>query len=134
MKPLLILIGLALALMLYIRLAPSDPARWHVVLETPQDRDTLGSATRVLPGQAGRMNDLHRVALATPRTRLLAGGPGQGHATYVTRSLLWGFPDYTTVWTDGDALVLHGRLRFGRGDMGVNRRRIEGWIAALNAT
>ena len=36
-------------------------------------------------------------ARATPRTRVLAGSVEAGMITYVTRSRLWAFPDYTTV-------------------------------------
>ena len=134
MKIALVLLALFAGLSLYFRLAPSDLARWHVTFAQPQERDTANSATRVLAQQAQMFGQLQEIILASPRTKLLAGGASEGKATYVTRSLLWGFPDYTTVWTDGDALILHGRSRFGGGDLGVNRNRLEGWIAALNAT
>ena len=45
--------------------------------------------------------------------------------TYVTRSALWGFPDYTTAIAQpddrgGTYLILHGRARYGASDLGVN--------------
>ncbi len=78
---------------------------------------------------------LDRVARATPRTAVVAGSVAEGRITYVTRSALWAFPDYTTVAAvpvaDGASPVLLGRARFGRSDLGVNRARIEAWLAAL---
>jgi uncharacterized protein (DUF1499 family) len=59
----------------------------------------------------------------------------EGRITYMTRSLVFGFPDYTTVTTvpagDGAQVVAYGRLRFGSSDMGVNRERLESWLAQL---
>jgi uncharacterized protein (DUF1499 family) len=75
------------------------------------------------------------VALATPRTRLLAGSVATGKLTYVTRSRLFGFPDYTTVSLllpeDGGPTYLHmfARLRFGLDDLGVNGARVRDWAA-----
>ena len=66
-----------------------------------------------------------------PRTHVLAGGPDVGLTTYVTRSALWGFPDYTTIAQDGDAIVIRAHLRFGQSDMGVNAARVRSWVAAL---
>ena len=51
--------------------------------------------------------------------------------TYVTRSRVFGFPDYTTVRQAGDTLEIHGRLRFGESDMGVNAARVDGWLERL---
>ena len=55
MKGLLPIIGLVLifafvGLMAYIRLAPSDPARWHVMPDQMQDETLPGGAMRVIPG------------------------------------------------------------------------------------
>jgi uncharacterized protein (DUF1499 family) len=62
---------------------------------------------------------------------LLAGSAGEGMITFQTRSQLWGFPDHTTVAVQGDLLVIYGRLRFGKSDLGVNRARIAGWLETL---
>ena len=75
------------------------------------------------------------VALAAPRTRRIAGSPAELWATYVQRSRLFGFPDYISVRAveapGGAALAVWSRSRFGRGDMGVNRARVEDWLAQL---
>jgi len=137
-----VLLMAALALVgggLWVRLAPVDPMRWHVDPERAPDpgpggyrsaRDFAARAETVLAA-------FDRIARADARTRRIAGTPGEGRLTYESRSRFWGFPDYTTVSARpgpggrGSRLVVLGRLRFGRGDLGVNRRRIEGWIKEL---
>ena len=80
---------------------------------------------------------LQDLAISTPRTSVLAGSLAEGRITYVTRSRIWGFPDYTSVAVRpqaGDsALAILGRLRFGKSDFRVNRDRIQGWLQAIEA-
>lgn len=147
MAMILLLVLLALALLLaWVRFAPSEPGRWHVDpleaqspgeggwLVRPEGGQAVAPVWPVTPGDL--LERLDAVAMETPRTERLAGGPGSGRITYVTRSRLFGFPDYTTVAAlpaDGGAtLAILARLRFGRGDMGVNRARVEGWLAELD--
>lgn len=118
---------------LWVRLAPSDPARWHVTAGEVGNRDFAGAVIRTIPAEPGDMTRLDRIIRATPRTRVLAGSPEEGMITYITRSKIWGFPDYTTVEARTGAMMIHGRLRFGFSDMGVNRARVTDWIAALEA-
>ncbi len=77
------------------------------------------------------------IALAAPRTRVLAGSVEEGMITYVTRSRVFGFPDYTTLHVTADAqgsrATLYGRQRFGKLDFGVNSARIQGWLGAVEA-
>jgi hypothetical protein len=122
---LVVLVGAALA---YVRLAPSDAARWHEMPAEISDRDLAGGAMRRAEGDLAALD---RVIRDTPRTRVLAGSVEAGMVTYVTRSRVFGFPDYTTVRQDGDTLAIYGRLRFGQSDMGVNAARIDGWLARL---
>jgi uncharacterized protein (DUF1499 family) len=119
---------------LWVRLAPSEPARWHVSIGDGGNRDFANAAIRTIAAAPGDMSRLDRIIRATPRTTLLAGTPEEGMITYVTRSRLWGFPDYTTVEARPGQIILHGRQRFGTSDWGVNRARIEAWLAALAAT
>lgn len=136
--------GVALAV--WVRLAPVDPGRWHVDPSAAAPPGPTGwlvaEGGDARPPRLGRsaaalLADLDRIARATPRTRVIAGSVEDGRITYETRSRLWGFPDYTTVTAvageDGAAPVLLGRARFGASDLGVNRARIEGWLAALAA-
>ncbi|ESW59682.1 MAG: hypothetical protein Q27BPR15_16145 [Rhodobacter sp. CACIA14H1] len=128
---------------LYVRLAPSDPARWHVPPAPAATTDCTveqgegdARATCLLPAPpAEALAKLDAIAMATPRTTRLAGSPEEGRITWITRSALWGFADYTTAEAtpegSGTRLTLHARLRFGRGDMGVNAARLRDWLPKL---
>jgi hypothetical protein len=140
---LVIVVGLA-----YVRFAPLDPAVGNIDPLT-FERTTKGgwivrpeggdAPSPVVPGTpADVLAALDRIALATARTSLFAGSVQAGQVTYVTRSLLMGYPDFTTITVlpapDGGSLpVLVGQQRFGDGDMGVNQARIDGWLAQLTA-
>lgn len=129
----------------YVRVAPSDPARWNVDPLSVTAPDGNGWLLR--PDGGNMAGDIHacppellltaldRIATETPRTRRLAGSMAEGQITYVTRSRIVGFPDYTTVAaiaTDGGAApVIYARQRFGQEDLGVNRARVEAWVDAL---
>jgi hypothetical protein len=130
---LILVILLVVAGLAWIRLAPSDPAVWHVDPRVTADQDLSGGVRRRIDGGADQFDALHAIILATPRTELLAGSPDAGRATYVTRSRWMGFPDYTTVQANGADLELWARLRFGQSDLGVNKARVEGWLAELQA-
>lgn len=136
-----------LALMAVIRLAPSDPVTWHV---DPTDPALSAGSGAALVRTDGNLQSpvfeetpeallarLHVIADATPRTRVLAGAPEEGRVTYVTRSLIFGFPDYSSVTTvptgEGAQVVAYGRLRFGSSDLGVNSERLTGWLTELEA-
>ncbi|WP_289150208.1 DUF1499 domain-containing protein [uncultured Salipiger sp.] len=118
----------------WIRLAPSDPAVWHVDPKVTADQDLAAGVRRRIPGDESRFESLHRIILETPRTEVLAGSPGEGRVTYITRSQWMGFPDYTTVQLDETNLELFARLRFGTTDSGVNKARVESWLQQLQAT
>ena len=127
---LVILVAAVVALLVFIRVAPSDPDRWHRMPENLSDGDLDGGAMRKVEGDLAALD---RIIRDTPRTRVLAGSVSDGMITYVTRSRVFGFPDYTTVRQDGDRLEIYGRLRFGKSDLGVNAARIDGWLRQLQA-
>lgn len=127
-----------LGLMAYVRLAPSDPALWHVDLAAAGFKGPAnGSVFCVRPDNAfgpvaGDPKDLlarlDTVAMATLRTDRLAGSAAEGRITWVTRSRLMGYPDYTTAQVmPGPGLCILGRQRFGEADLGVNAARIGAW-------
>ena len=124
---LIIVVGLAA----YVRLAPSDPARWHTeVTETANTTMPYG-AVRVVPAGDGTFERLDVLMQDLPRTRVLAGSVAEGRVTYVTRSKWMGFPDYTTIERAGDELRLFARSRFGKSDMGVNIARLQTVLGQL---
>ena len=107
--------------------------------DPPEIATTPNSAAawvEALGPQRAALTRLDEIALATPRTTRLAGSPEEGRITWVTRSALWGFPDYTTaqamthdVATSG--VTLFARSRFGREDLGVNAARLRDWLSRL---
>ncbi len=145
-KFLTIAMGLiGVVLLAYIRLAPSDPARWH---EDPRlvsrpgtpnfhlirmvGGDAMPRVYQMAPGElAARVDEIARADGAT----LLAGSVRGLHMTYLSRSRLMGYPDFTSVLIepagDGAMLLAFARARFGNSDMGVNRARLERWQDAL---
>ncbi|MGR3504163.1 DUF1499 domain-containing protein [Pseudaestuariivita sp.] len=133
MRLLSILILAVLAFALYVRLAPSNPDQWHATPTQVDDTDMAGGVVRVLTAPREDFERLDGIIRATPRTEVLAGSVAEGQVTYVTRSRVWGFPDYTTVDYAQGRLRVFGRLRFGQADLGVNAARIDGWLAELRA-
>ena len=133
MKRMLILgvVGLVIALGAYIRLAPSDPADWHIAPQAETNQDLQGGVLRVVETGPEGLAALDAIARNAPRTSVLAGSVSEGRITYITRTKIIGFPDYTTAQQDGDVLRIHGRLRFGRKDFGVNKARVDGWLAHM---
>ncbi|MEM6480629.1 MAG: DUF1499 domain-containing protein [Pseudomonadota bacterium] len=115
----------------YVRLAPSDPARWHGVPNGLEEGNGAGYALRRIEAAPDTLSAIDEIARATPRTTVLAGSVEAGMITYVTRSALMGFPDYTTVARSEDDIVLYARLRFGQSDLGVNAARLDAWLKAL---
>jgi len=137
-----LLLMVALSGLVYIRLAPDDVALVHVAPPSGATPDSpvigQGSALFVAdfnadPEQMWQM--LQQVIQSTPRTKYLAGSVKEGMITFVTRSVVFGFPDYTTITVtqneQGSRVTLFGRLRYGRSDFGVNAKRLRGWIKAL---
>lgn len=139
---LIAVVGLAV----YVRTAPSDPARWHAdpltvaapgndgyYLVRPEGGSTTGPAFDMTPAALLRAFD--RVAMAQPNVSVLAGSVEEGHITYIARSRIMGFPDYISVKAVGEdraaRLAVFSRLRFGQSDLGVNRDRIERWMAEI---
>ena len=122
------IVVLAAGASLYVRLAPSDPAEWHRMPGGVTNRDLTGGALRVVGAGENGLARLDAIIRDTPRTEVLAGSVESGMVTYVTRSRVFGFPDYTTVRQAGPQLEIYGRLRFGKSDLGVNAARIDGWL------
>lgn len=126
----LILVALFVAAQAYIRLAPlpaPEPGeRWGTYPQWEGDPGGFGLTLQATPAQAAALDAAIR---ATPRTRLLGGSLAEGQLRYVTRSLVWGFPDITELTVRPEEISISGHLVFGRSDFGVNQRRIEGWLA-----
>ncbi len=131
----LIWIGVAFVVsQLWMRLAPSSVEKWHdaPIKQTVSKISGYRTTVPVRGSAAAALTVFDEIAKATPRTKVLAGRVAEGKITYITRSLFLGAPDYTTVLIErargGSQLTIYGRLRFGIGDLGVNRTRIKKWL------
>lgn len=125
------MLGIVVAGLIWMRVAPHDVARWHVPVGQADDLTGPGWAVRVIRTRPGILGGIHEAMLDMPRTVLLAGSLAENRLTYVTRSKWIGFPDYTTVEQAADTIRLYGRLRFGRSDLGVNARRLDRAVKAV---
>ncbi|MCG6902339.1 MAG: DUF1499 domain-containing protein [Rhodobacter sp.] len=138
LRLLVVLVALGVAVPAYVRLAPSDPARWHVDPSTAGDPGRTGVLRRVavFGDPATALARFDRIAQAAGAS-VLAGSVAAGHITYVARSRLIGFPDYITVQAEPGnpdcvtELVILSRLRFGWSDSGVNGARLDRWFERL---
>ncbi len=79
------------------------------------------------------------VIAAQPRVAVLERDRTGFQIDYVQRSARFRFPDIITVrfipLPDGKSTIaVYSRSVFGKSDLGVNRERIEAWIAALEAS
>ncbi|SLN09962.1 hypothetical protein PEL8287_00128 [Roseovarius litorisediminis] len=125
---LLIIVLLTVGLMVVVRMAPTEGAVWHQMPAAITNRDTTSGAMRITGAGDDGLARLDAIIRQTARTRQLAGTVEEGMITYVTRSALFGFPDYTTIRQAGPQIEIYGRLRFGYSDMGVNAARIDRWL------
>jgi uncharacterized protein (DUF1499 family) len=124
----------------YVRLAPTDPDLWHADLAADGFDPSAGQLFCITPTSrygpledpAAALANLDAIAVATPRTKRLAGSATEGRITWVTRSRFMDYPDFTTAQVmEGPGLCVYGRQRFGQGDWGVNAARIGAWMQAL---
>lgn len=143
----------ALAAYAAINLSGHDPARWHLDPATIALRGTPNEYLAAVPGTTVAAPDrpvtIHpgsprallacfdAIARARPRVAVVAGDVDSLMITYVQRSRIIGFPDYVTVKAvpletrsleAGAGLIVYSRSRYGYGDFGVNRARVEAWL------
>jgi hypothetical protein len=135
---------------LVVRSAEHDPEVWHVdpaeTTRTGKPNDALAApvgATRAEPDivlgtttkpPTALLAALDAAVRAEPRVEVVAGSVEAHRITYVQHSAIVGFPDYISVsaveTATGNGLVLWSRSRYGYSDLGVNRARLERWLAA----
>ncbi len=77
------------------------------------------------------------VASEQPNTFKAAAFPDQLQAHYVARSAVFNFPDLITVQVrpetpDTSDLIVWSRSVYGESDLGVNRKRVQAWLVALD--
>lgn len=77
------------------------------------------------------------VAASQPRVYPAANYTNQLQVHYVARSSVFNFPDLVMVQvvrtgSGSSSLVIYSRSVYGQSDLGVNRKRLDTWLAALN--
>lgn len=77
------------------------------------------------------------VAASQPRVYPAANYTNQLQVHYVARSPVFNFPDLVMVQvvrtgSGSSNLVIYSRSVYGQSDLGVNRKRLDTWLAALN--
>lgn len=86
---------------------------------------------------AARLRERWReVVSARPRVELVGISEDGWQLDYVARSARLRFPDLVTVRfvslaPERSTLAVYSRALYGRRDFGVNRKRTEGWLAAI---
>jgi uncharacterized protein (DUF1499 family) len=147
----LALVALLAAGAVYVRAVEHDPALWDVDPLTAARADRPNEAWALPAAEAAEGDLLSPVYAETPeallarldsmlreepRVRRLDDGADPRRAAYVALSRVVGFPDYVTVRAveaeGGATLAIRSRSRFGYGDMGVNRARLERWLGMLD--
>jgi hypothetical protein len=114
------------------------PATPNTALAAPEGfRPPPDLVTPVYPLPADQLfGRVQQMAAEQPRTFLARAYPDRLQAHYVARSAVFNFPDLIAVQVlpDGPSasrLVLYSRSVYGHSDLGVNRKRLATWLAAL---
>jgi len=116
----------------YVRLAPVNSTDLSLLpYSAPGDYVLPGGYYAVRPLETVDLAALEAQIAVTVRTKRVSGSAGDLPMVFVHRSLIWGFPDVTHVWVAADNVHIHSHLVFGKGDLGVNRARMQDWFAAL---
>ena len=116
------------------RLAPCKPTPNCVSSEADRNDATHYVAPLATGGDSARaFATLKRIVRETPRVSVVRDAADYLYAEY--RSRLFGFVDDVEFRLDSGAGVIHVRSasRLGRGDLGVNRKRIEAIRSRLAA-
>jgi uncharacterized protein (DUF1499 family) len=115
------------------------PASPNTCLAAPPGFPNAHLTTPPLPADADRAFEVIRNLPAErfPRTYPLAAWPERRQAQWVVRSALANFPDIVAAeiasGPAGTGLFLYSRSLLGWSDFGVNRKRVQAWIAAIEA-
>lgn len=114
------------------------PASPNTALAAPAGADPAPDIdTPVFPVPASRLYDaVLALAADQPRTYLAAAYPAERQVHFVARSAWLNFPDLITAQIgeagrEASTLVLYSRSVYGYSDLGVNRRRLSDWLAAV---
>ncbi len=81
------------------------------------------AAFQVPPGLSDPVDEMAAIILNLPRTEIITQSENYLHASF--RSAVFGFVDDLEILQDEERLQVRSVSRVGRGDMGVNRKRVD---------
>lgn len=115
--------------------APANVGRGGPLADCPGTPNCVSTSssevsTRIEPitlrtSPAAAIEDLSRIVLAMPRSRIVTSSANYLHAEF--RSRFFGFVDDVEFWVDDGQgeVAVRAAARVGRSDLGVNRKRVE---------
>ena len=130
-----IVMGLLVAFFVFaiwVRVAPTDAAAWHVDPVTAPDtgRPNMARVDRVVAGAPAEVAQAIAALAEEEGAERIAGDALFG--TWMVRTALMRYPDYVSIRLlpegDGTRVQAFSRSRFGYGDAGVNRARLRRWL------
>jgi uncharacterized protein (DUF1499 family) len=114
------------------------PASPNIALAAPAGSDPApDTVTPVFAVPPSRLySAVMALAADRPRTFLASAYPAERQAHFVARSAVFNFPDLVAAQVneagaDRSTLVLYSRSVYGYSDFGVNRQRLQDWLADL---
>ena len=143
MKTILWTLALAVIGLIALRFYPVDTEEYHA---DPGEPDRQRSEVRLIGLDAPRfpasaddvLETFAEIALADFGTRLVEGSVDEGMMTFVSRSKVFGFRNFTTVKAvdepGGAKLAVLARPRLNGYDWGVNAKRLDRWLLELQQT
>lgn len=80
---------------------------------------------------------IHDIIMGSPRVRFIGEDKPTNRLEYVQRTLIFRFPDVVTVQIipisdKQSTFAMHSYSTYGHGDLGVNKKRVKGWIAEID--
>ncbi|RYI99384.1 MAG: DUF1499 domain-containing protein, partial [Acetobacteraceae bacterium] len=129
-------------------LPPAEPVDFGRLVLPPSPNTCLAAPAGMHPGAhvtvpplpvdaATAWGVLRGLGETFPRTTLIQDWPERRQAQWVERSALVNYPDIIAAelvpLPEGAGLYLYSRSLFGWSDLGVNRRRVDRWLAAFEA-
>lgn len=124
-----------------MRLVPMPPDVWHVEPADVTPPMTPNFVLLVGDNALESAQDLSEIAqeidaaAKADGAERIAGDLANGHATYIARSTVMGFPDAVSLRlhaSDGVTRIeVFSRSRFGVSDLGANRARLVRWLPDL---
>lgn len=142
MKAFILILAVVAAGLVTIRLMPLRAERYHVDPSTisPPNRPNFdlrrGDEARVFGGTLAQTAERLQRAIDAEGGRLIGGDLAEGHASYLFRTRLMGYPDILSIRleenSDGTRIDLFARALIGYRDFGVNRARVDRLLRGLH--